>query len=262
MSARTTPTRDLKPVLTNLKTEDMIMDDRGSKDSRYYCLPPFHGSTTEVGTGGGYPFHLVTQGHRVGTFTNWLEAKVSLTGYPGNANRGYHTKEECIDAWQLLCTLGIHPHPVDPACMRPPSASATALVNTSPRKSRQRAVAPQGPSATISSSGQDIKAETDADNTAQLLANLKRYSSPILPSSSSPSPRKRSAASPPRNRDDLVNFAIRGGGIVSSSPMRTEERYRAMQHRGEEPDLLVTRNLQRASRFALAEEEEDEVYEY
>jgi hypothetical protein len=50
------------------------MDDReGGKDGRYYCLPPYHGKLGEKVwvKQGGYPFHLVAQGHQVGIFDNW-----------------------------------------------------------------------------------------------------------------------------------------------------------------------------------------------
>jgi hypothetical protein len=49
--------------------------DKRVKDSRYYCLPPFRGNLNcprrVQKEGGGYPFHLVMQGHVVGTFDNW-----------------------------------------------------------------------------------------------------------------------------------------------------------------------------------------------
>jgi hypothetical protein len=65
-----------KLTRTNLRTEDMVMDDReDGKDSRYYCLPPYYGDPKRMsqtrGAGGGYAFHLVSQGHRVGIFDSW-----------------------------------------------------------------------------------------------------------------------------------------------------------------------------------------------
>ncbi|KAJ7148594.1 hypothetical protein C8R46DRAFT_1231087 [Mycena filopes] len=100
-------TRKPHLVPTNIKAEDLLMDIRGGgRDSRYYCLPPMHFKTPVSGGGGrGYPFHLVTQGHEVGVFDNWLEAKASLSGYPDSSNHGYDSIEECIDAWQGLCRL-------------------------------------------------------------------------------------------------------------------------------------------------------------
>jgi hypothetical protein len=38
--------------------------------------------------------------------------------------------------------------------------------------------------------------------------------------------------------------------------MRSEQRYREMQRRGEEPDMLVTRSFAQASFFALSDKEE------
>jgi hypothetical protein len=81
---------------------------------------------------------------------------------------------------------------------------------------------------------------------------------------------------------DFVNFAIRGGGIISSSPygilllefgsvlnlrgrMHSEQRYRELQLLGEEPDMLVMRSFAQASLFTLDDEEEgqaEDIYEY
>ncbi|KAJ7464940.1 hypothetical protein B0H11DRAFT_2240369 [Mycena galericulata] len=142
-------------IPTNLPLEDLVMDDRGLKDPRYYCLPPFRGDRTRkavVRVGGGYPLHLVGQGHIVGVFNDWVEAKASLSGYPNNSNQGCHTEEECIEVWQRLCVLGVHPHPVDPAFLTPPSNAAAAFLDTK-----------QSP----------VKRETTPGNT-QLLADLER----------------------------------------------------------------------------------------
>ncbi|KAJ7825975.1 hypothetical protein B0H14DRAFT_3088526 [Mycena olivaceomarginata] len=65
-----------------------------------------------------------------------VEAKASLARYPDSSNQGCDTEEECIEVWQCLCVLGVHPHPTDPAFFAPPAESASAFVNTSPRKSR------------------------------------------------------------------------------------------------------------------------------
>jgi hypothetical protein len=58
---------------TNLPVEELVMDDRGVKDPRYYCLPPFRGDPSHPSPRrkGGFPFHLVAQGRRVGIFDNW-----------------------------------------------------------------------------------------------------------------------------------------------------------------------------------------------
>ncbi|KAJ6464242.1 hypothetical protein C8R47DRAFT_1079626 [Mycena vitilis] len=215
-----------KLVPTNLSLELLVMDDReGGKDGRYYCLPPFYGTPgVRPKSGGGHAFHLVSQGRRVGIHDEWLQAQNSVTGFPNSAHRGYDSVDECIDAWQGLCVLGIHPHPVDPHFVTTPPPATGAQ--------------PAQPSRPV---------KTQEDGGKEMLTNLKRFASPVR--SPTPSPSKRSHGH--------VNFAIRGDGVVSSSPIRAHERYLEMQRRGEEPDLLVTRNLLHASRFALDDEDED-----
>ncbi|KAJ7712105.1 hypothetical protein B0H16DRAFT_1744531 [Mycena metata] len=95
-SSPSTTSRRLTRV--NLRTDELIMDTRGAKDARYYCLPPVYGEPSPTKGGGGYPLHLVAQGHVVGVFHKWVEAKVQLTGFPDSINRGYHTMEEFVDA--------------------------------------------------------------------------------------------------------------------------------------------------------------------
>ncbi|KAJ7713235.1 hypothetical protein B0H16DRAFT_1743563 [Mycena metata] len=221
-----TPRAGLVP--TNIRAEDLLMDIRGGgKDSRYYCLPPYHGKPEEskgqsAAKTGGYRFHLVAQGHVVGIFDSWVEAKASLTGYPDSSNRGYDSVEDCVDARQRLCTLGVHPHLVDP----------------------------------IFASPSPVKWEPTTDSGSA--PNLMRFYTPTSPVGSSSKTRQHTPAPAPDGEPDFINFAIRGAGIISSSAARTEERYRDMQRRGEEPDLLVTRNFTRASRFALEEEGDKE----
>ncbi|KAJ6455535.1 hypothetical protein C8R47DRAFT_1082757, partial [Mycena vitilis] len=228
-SPPTTPSRKPRLVPTNLKADEVIMDDRGVKDPRYYCLPPFHGSSTVPRKGGGgYPFHLVTQGHRVGTFDNWVEAQASLTGYPHSGNRGFNSVPECVDAWQGLCVLGIHPHPVDPLFMRPPSPGATIFVNSTPRRSTHRREPSRSP---IKAEQQDGTPRRDAGN-PQLLADL-----------------------PIRNEEPAAGASGSSASGSSASPQRSSERYLEMQRRGEEPDMLVTRSVLQASLFALGDEE-------
>jgi hypothetical protein len=105
-----------------------------------------------------------------------LEAQTSLTGYPDSANRGYHSVSECIEAWQALCPLGIHPHPIDPAFARTPSASAVQFVNTSLQKGKtapglpkreERAEAPMVPTPRREGGGSG-----SAEDKAQVLADL------------------------------------------------------------------------------------------
>ncbi|KAJ7786774.1 hypothetical protein B0H14DRAFT_3506409 [Mycena olivaceomarginata] len=211
-------TRKPRTVKTNIRPEELIMDERGVKDARYYCLPPFHGDPSHISTRGRYRYHLVSQGHVVGTFTN--------------------------------------------------CASAAQFVNTSPRKISRRKEEP-GCNAGTSAIKREGTPGRSAGESSQLLADLKRYCAPIRtppPSpckagpSLPPSPLKGGRRSPTEDSDDsgetrFVNFAIRGSGIMSGSVDRSQHRYREMQRRGEEPDMLVTRSLAQASRFALEEDE-------
>jgi hypothetical protein len=104
-----------------------------------------------------------------------LEVKASLSGYPHSANWGYHSIDECVEAWQGMCPLGIHPHEVDPEYLPTPSASQAAFVNTSPRKSAQRGSAP-APSGKAKAGPSGVKRElTPArprEDSAQVLADL------------------------------------------------------------------------------------------
>ncbi|KAJ7814776.1 hypothetical protein B0H14DRAFT_3476787 [Mycena olivaceomarginata] len=138
-----------------------------------------------------------------------LETKASVSGYPDNTYHGYHSIEECVDAWQSLCRWGIHPHPVDPQFVKTPGLPA-------------------------------VKHKAAAGTSL----SLKQLCTPAPAAPLPPSPRKVT-----------VNYAIRGGGIVSSSAERTEGHYRELQEQGEEPDLIITRSLQAASLFVLEEEE-------
>ncbi|KAJ7121766.1 hypothetical protein C8R43DRAFT_959544 [Mycena crocata] len=243
-------------VPTNLSAEQLIMDCRGTRDSRYYCLPPFyvdpHSALARKSS--GYHYHLVFQGHKVGVFDNWGEAKTSVAGYPDAGHRGYDTPEQCIDAWQKMCTWGVHPHPVDPATVvSTPSKSAARFVNTAPRKG-----ANSSPTKSVAFRTGVKQEQGETAGNTQVLADLKRYCSPILPPPPSPHAHQHRAASPVKSEGGpLINFAIRGGGIVSSSSERTEQRYLDMQRRGEQPDLLITRNFQQASLFAVDDEDEE-----
>ncbi|KAJ7066862.1 hypothetical protein B0H15DRAFT_807550 [Mycena belliarum] len=116
-----------------------------SASHRHYCLPPFrgglkHGGVTGKGSKKGYPLHLVFQGRVVGLFDSWAEAQLSLSGYPNNANQGFHSLDDAIDAWQGLCALGMHPHPVDPAILgvAEPAAEMVATEETPKRAESPR----------------------------------------------------------------------------------------------------------------------------
>ncbi|KAF8214809.1 hypothetical protein K438DRAFT_1955857 [Mycena galopus ATCC 62051] len=225
---------------------------RGGQDPRYYCLPPFHGNAgREV-----KHFYLVSQGRVVGVFDDWrvyfgfsrateadqmlfvrLTAKASVSGFPDNSHRAYKSMEECIVAWQALCRLGVHPHNVDPGFdhtarhpparalrMPPPSTSGGAKQEETPTR----------------------RAAADDPTTAPpppFPASTWRAMPPTL-------------KTPVHEEGHFLNFAIRGAGIVSSNATRTERRYRELQSRGEEPELLVAHCLQEASFFAVDEGDE------
>ncbi|KAJ7823360.1 hypothetical protein B0H13DRAFT_2376107 [Mycena leptocephala] len=220
-------------VPTNLRYDDVVWDKCGVKDSRYYCLPPDHTTSgTKKRTGGGaYLYHLVSQGHIVGIFDDWLEAKASLTGFPTAATAGKTQRK------------------MDPAFVTVPTASASAFVNTSPHKSGNR----PSSAAVVKRGGSPVKRETtpgpSGNGNAQLLADLKRYCSPIC--DDNPGAPAQAVEAEDTEGVPYVNFAIRGGGIISSSP---EQRFRELQRRGEQPDMLVTRSFPLASLFALEED--------
>ncbi|KAJ7204883.1 hypothetical protein B0H12DRAFT_1080429 [Mycena haematopus] len=216
--------------------EDLRMDDRGIKDPRFYCLPPDRTRGGLAGPRGGkYPLHLVTQGNVVGYFDNWPEAKESLSGYPGNSNHGCYTVEECIEVWQRLCTLGVHPHPVEPREAQRPSASASDPFRPSPKKSGHTSTTSPEPC-------------EESDGTGKRAS--KSPVKPTCPSTPTASMREPRPASSPN-----VNFVIGGTGIVSSSADRTEQHYLDMQRRREEPELLITRLFARAKVFAIDDDE-------
>ncbi|KAF8197290.1 hypothetical protein K438DRAFT_2016559 [Mycena galopus ATCC 62051] len=211
-------------VPTNLPHEDMEVDDCGVMGARYYCLPPFWGDRARPAhRSGKYAFYLIAQGYTVGIFDNWLEAKASVTGYPDNSYKGCATEQECIEIWQRLCRLGVHPHPVEPASLARPS-SGTMAVDVSPRKSEPVA----GVSTSARFAGSGVK-------------RAEREGTPDFGTRLPPSPSR--------------NYVIRGGGIVSSSAERTQSRYIELQRQGEEPDLLITRSLAHASFFAVEDDE-------
>ncbi|KAF8121840.1 hypothetical protein K438DRAFT_1793549 [Mycena galopus ATCC 62051] len=207
-----------------MAASEMVMDRRGGHDPRYWCLPTFCGDPTRVRgvSKARFKFHLVWQGHTVGTFDTWAAAKTSLTGYPGSANKGFHTLNECIEAWQMMCPLepqrAPSPDPPSPQqqprCVDPPTPR---MRNEGKRKSAVKQ-----------------EAETSPGSLGLLL---------LSPSGSDLA---------------LVSFAIRGTGIISSSPVRARNQYEQLQRQGEEPDMLVTRSFARASIFALDTEGETE----
>ncbi|KAJ6449249.1 hypothetical protein C8R47DRAFT_1230725 [Mycena vitilis] len=231
-----------KPAATNLKPGEVVMDRHSGKDERYWCLPPFHGDRGNPPRPpkSGYQYHLVFQGHKVGTFDNWGEAKISLSGYPGASNKGYDTERECIEGWQTMCPLGIHPHPVEPSVasqaslpklLSSPTPPSSPSVNTDPRTPSKRA------------KSEKTRAPPPARSQGDHPAHL-----------STPSTPKKAGSS----KSLSLNFAIRGEGIVSSSASRAQERYLELQRLGAQPDMIVTRDILEASLFALEDEGESD----
>jgi hypothetical protein len=116
---------------TNMTADEMIPDTQTKgHDPRYWCLPPMREDPDSVvAIGGGYEFHLVSQGRQVGVWKSWCvwsytisvrlichrtAAKAMVSGYPDGAHKGHHTYAGCIGEWQVHCQLGVHPHPADP----------------------------------------------------------------------------------------------------------------------------------------------------
>jgi hypothetical protein len=58
---------------TNMEEVDLVPDRlTPGHDPRYWCLPPIHYDPDAVeAIRGGYEFHLVTQGRKVGVWKNW-----------------------------------------------------------------------------------------------------------------------------------------------------------------------------------------------
>ncbi|KAJ7741474.1 hypothetical protein DFH07DRAFT_778151 [Mycena maculata] len=209
----------------NLRLHEMVMDRRpGGQDSRFYCLPPFRGDPTHlprVHAKSGYRFHLVTQGELVGIFDTWGAAKASISGFPGGSNQGYHTRAECVDAWQAMC------------CLDSEGRGAVTQVEDG------EAVRSAGGGAVHS-----------ALPSAQQRIVLLRRPAPALPSARPP------PATPPRSSqvaDPFLSFAIWGGGVISSSPFSkiSQPAEQLYQECGEQPDLLLTRSFKHAALFAL-----------
>ncbi|KAJ7847178.1 hypothetical protein B0H13DRAFT_2362603 [Mycena leptocephala] len=240
------------PPPTNIKPFEVIMDHRGTRDPRYWCLPPFRGDHGQVTTKAhnGFWYHLVWQGRTVGIFDTWSAAHASVTGYPAAGNKGFNTLNECTEAWQKMCPLGVHPHPVEPVLREHAGATVSAVAETPPPKS-----AGKTPTSATKPVPKPKREEIPAELPMRANLNLRLKSSATPP----PSPCKH-VAGRGVSQDDLpfVNFAIHGAGIVSSSPSRSQVRYEELQRRGEQPNILVTRDLRRAALFALDDEQEGE----
>ncbi|KAJ7446789.1 hypothetical protein FB451DRAFT_1412198 [Mycena latifolia] len=141
---------------TNMTEDEMVPNTcTEGHDPRYWCLPPMRDDPDDVvETSGGYEFHLVTVGHKVGAWRNWTVAKAMLTGYPDSTHKGHRSYEGCRIEWQEHCKLGLHPHPPDPQlavrskAKNKTSTPTAAAAGTSKVKGRRRSSStpvPKGP---------------------------------------------------------------------------------------------------------------------
>ncbi|KAJ7324001.1 hypothetical protein DFH08DRAFT_969006 [Mycena albidolilacea] len=213
---------------TNMTLEDVVYDP--GKDSRYWCLPPMRDDPDSVvAVGGGFEFHLVTQGREVGVWKNWTVAKAMVAGYPNGTHKGHHSYESCTNEWQLHCQLGVHPHPADPSSEKaalskaagPSKSSCAAAERTSasaplPRGRPRRSTSTPG--ATRRASGALAAA------TARAAAVKGRY------------------------------FAIWGGGVVYSSKYKARLAFDEAVEDGDEPELLSTDDFDLALAYAAGED--------
>ncbi|KAJ7096172.1 hypothetical protein C8R44DRAFT_749019 [Mycena epipterygia] len=121
---------------TNMTAEEMVPNTQDPHhDPRFWCLPPIRDDlTAPTRSQRGAALHLVTQGRQVGIWKSWSAAQAMVTGYGGACNHGHATIAECVEEWQELCRLGVHPHPVDPALSHP-AAAGLATPSSSPASS-------------------------------------------------------------------------------------------------------------------------------
>ncbi|KAJ7780553.1 hypothetical protein DFH07DRAFT_765086 [Mycena maculata] len=245
----------------NLKPWELVMDRRpGGRDSRYYCLPPFRGDPSHpprVHANSRYPFHLVTQGHVVGTFDTWGATKAAVVGFEGSSHKGYRTRGECVDAWQSMCRLGVHPHQVDPAYIRAPDSAhgAPGLPHTVKTEEEPRPQPHPQPGA--------VKVEVPEPRDLALHPT-KSFAESIH---SAPYPTESFAGSNATKRLSTRGSILELRGSERQRDIqqpRAEQQYRERQLRGEQPDILLTRSFQWAAHFALdatgAESDEEEDY--
>ncbi|KAJ7156209.1 hypothetical protein C8R46DRAFT_1294775 [Mycena filopes] len=247
-----------QPAPTNLPREEVVMDRRpgSTRNPRYYCLPPFRGNpgSPPPQPQSGYRYHLVWQGYQVGTFDTWAAAKTSLSGFKGSGNKGFNTVEECIEAWQAMCPLGIHPHPVEPPRLRvgpqqtlaAPSSPAPSSPPSSPTPSSPPSSSP--PSSPTTTATAPVAGPVKLEGMeASVLRRPLMYDLTVKQGDTQGHHghhAKWNAHGPPRR--------------LPRAPARAQQRYESLQRQGREPDILVTRSFLRASRFALDVSDEGE----
>ncbi|KAJ7794940.1 hypothetical protein B0H14DRAFT_2621476 [Mycena olivaceomarginata] len=229
-----------KPTRTNLEPHDVVMDHRGDRDPRYWCLPPFRGDPTcaQPLSRSGYRYHLVWQGHTVGTFDTWAMAKTSLTGYPGSGKQGLSNRGGMHRCMASNVPAGGPPPSCGPSV--PAQQCANAPMYTGPRKTTAQ------PSSCAS-----VKPKPETP----------KRGAPAIPPAS---PHRHGA----RSRISPVNFAIRGCGSCFQQPVRLQSKnkipradpppraraqdlYEELQRHREEPEMLIIRSFQDTAFFAL-----------
>ncbi|KAF8212966.1 hypothetical protein K438DRAFT_1751379 [Mycena galopus ATCC 62051] len=228
---------------TNMTAAEMVRDERGVRDPQYWCLPPFRGDPARQAppSKGGYRYHLVWQGYtgveEIGVDICVLQGggQNEFEWVPGQCEQGipHHRgmyRGVADDVPTGSASPPSRPHPVDPAHARP---------GTQPPQPPQPP--PQPPQS------------AHRDNVAVCPPRPPKREAKEEGCRPPPCVNARTSATP---NGGFVNFAIRGAGIVSSSPLRTQDRYEELQRRGEEPDVILTRSFARASLFALDDEGE------
>ncbi|KAJ7740333.1 hypothetical protein B0H16DRAFT_1729030 [Mycena metata] len=199
----------------NMTVQEMVPDTQTvGHDPRFWCLPPIREDLDDVvAIGGGYEFHLVVHGRKVGVWKNWTVAQAMISGYPDAAHKGHHTLESCVAEWQAHCQLGVHPHPVEPTATNTTStqqAAAAAGPSTSAHRPRRSLSVPQS----RRSSGR-VSCVTRGEGPARI-----RY------------------------------FALWGTGVVYSSRYTAKRAFDAAVEGGQEPELLTTDDFDVAVSYA------------
>ncbi|KAJ7121794.1 hypothetical protein C8R43DRAFT_1136479 [Mycena crocata] len=271
-----------KPLVpTNITQEEMIPDqDNPAHDSRYWCLPPRRDREALPQQGGRYPMYLVTQGRICGIWKSWLITKSMVDGYPAGAQRGHQSVEACIDEWQLGCSLGLHPHPVDPAIINssrfpaaPVQAHAASPSGTPPHSPSPSSSPPSSPSSPClaprasQASAAEISPFSPPRERARpidagLQEQMLKYCVPnglgvsespaAVESSSSTLSTVSSLAASSAIQEGARYYAIWGEHIVYSNGRQAKHGFLAAEAEGKSPRLLSTENYDEALAFSEA----------
>ncbi|KAJ7170446.1 hypothetical protein C8R43DRAFT_1120876 [Mycena crocata] len=263
---------------TNISRDELIPDEfNPAHDPRYWCLPPRRDHEALAQEGGRYPMYLVTQGRMCGIWKSWLITKAMVDGYPSGAQRGHKSVEACVEEWQLGCSLGLHPHPVDPAIITPLSGrtGAASPPATPPRSPSPVSSPPASPSspcgAAYAAPDSVLKAFSPARERAKpvspgLQEKLLKYCLPggleahapaaVEKCSASVSTESSLTASSSTSEPEAKGaryYAIWGGRIVYSNGRQAKRGFLAANGAGQRPQLLSTGNYDEA--LAFSEEE-------